>query len=205
MNLLKPNSVFSGVRIGCITYSYRGEVESAEDTLRALIEGGLSEVELMGGPIQSFAGISGRDAAARLRPSPPTRNVSPIGKMRRTAQDVQRCGGQYPHSQNGVRPVGRGDRFQFSGGESAWLRRDHHGAIGATCETTRSFRRQTQDLGRVPQPHRQLPCDGQRGPHLSYGQYIGFNFDVGHYFAGTKGQSRSRSWKNITTASSVCI
>ncbi|MEI8375431.1 MAG: twin-arginine translocation signal domain-containing protein, partial [Planctomycetota bacterium] len=40
----KPNSVFNGVRIGCITYSYRGGVNSAEDTLKALIQDGLSEV-----------------------------------------------------------------------------------------------------------------------------------------------------------------
>src|SRR5262245_20009447 len=53
----KPNSVINGVRIGCITYSYRGEINSAEDTLKALIQDGLSEVEMMGGPIQSFAGI----------------------------------------------------------------------------------------------------------------------------------------------------
>ena len=47
----KPNSVFSGVRIGAITYSYRGEAKSAEDTLKCLVEDGLSETELMGGPI----------------------------------------------------------------------------------------------------------------------------------------------------------
>ena len=40
----KPNSVFNGVRIGCITYSYRGGIRTAEDTLKALIEDGLSEV-----------------------------------------------------------------------------------------------------------------------------------------------------------------
>src|SRR5689334_148322 len=55
----KPNSVFDGVRIGCITYSYRGEINSAEDTLKALIQDGLSEVEMMGGPIQSYAGLGG--------------------------------------------------------------------------------------------------------------------------------------------------
>ena len=49
----KPNSVFNGVRIGCITYSYRGGINSAEDTLKALIQDGLSEVELMNGPIQA--------------------------------------------------------------------------------------------------------------------------------------------------------
>src|SRR3954463_4103771 len=61
----KPNSVFNGVRIGCITYSYRGEINSAEDTLKALIEDGLSEVELMPGPIQSFTGIRGADRGRR--------------------------------------------------------------------------------------------------------------------------------------------
>ena len=35
------------MRIGCITYSYRGAVETAEDTLKALVEDGLSETELV--------------------------------------------------------------------------------------------------------------------------------------------------------------
>src|SRR5947209_9278358 len=59
----KPNSVIHGVRIGVITYSYRGgNINTAEETLNALLEDGLSEVELMDGPIRSFAGIrtSGR-------------------------------------------------------------------------------------------------------------------------------------------------
>ena len=43
-------------------YSYRGAIETAEDTLKALIEDGLSEVELMEGPIRSFAGMGGGDA-----------------------------------------------------------------------------------------------------------------------------------------------
>ena len=33
------------------------------------------------------------------------------------------------------------------------------------------------------------PVMDKTDPILSYGQYIGFNFDVGHYFAGTKGLS----------------
>jgi len=32
----KPNSVINGVRIGCITYSYRGGADTAEDTLDCL-------------------------------------------------------------------------------------------------------------------------------------------------------------------------
>ena len=53
------------MRIGCITYSFRGEVNTAEDTLQALIQCGLSEVELMGGPIQAFAGLPGLPASQK--------------------------------------------------------------------------------------------------------------------------------------------
>src|SRR5215510_4950942 len=55
----KPNSLINGVRIGCITYSYRGGINTAEDTLKALVQDGLSETELMDGPIRAFAGIRG--------------------------------------------------------------------------------------------------------------------------------------------------
>ena len=56
----KPNSVMNGVRVGVITYSYRGgNINTAEETLKALLEDGLSEVELMDGPIRAFAGIRG--------------------------------------------------------------------------------------------------------------------------------------------------
>jgi sugar phosphate isomerase/epimerase len=34
-----------------------------------------------------------------------------------------------------------------------------------------------------------FPLLDKPDPILELGQYIGFNFDVGHYFAGTKGQS----------------
>src|SRR6187200_2198552 len=56
----KPNSVFSGVRVGCITYSYRGGADTAEYTLECLLKDGLSETELMDGPIRSFAGLPAR-------------------------------------------------------------------------------------------------------------------------------------------------
>src|SRR5690349_7963131 len=56
----KPNSVFNGVRVGCITYSYRGgKINTAEETLDALLQDGISEVELMDGPIRSFTGMRG--------------------------------------------------------------------------------------------------------------------------------------------------
>jgi sugar phosphate isomerase/epimerase len=53
----KPNSLIDGVRIGTITYSYRSMPDqSAEATLRYILESNISEIELMNGPAESFAG-----------------------------------------------------------------------------------------------------------------------------------------------------
>lgn len=53
----KPNSLIDGVQIGTITYSYRSMADqSAQATLRYVTESGLSAIELMGGPAESFAG-----------------------------------------------------------------------------------------------------------------------------------------------------
>jgi len=53
----KPNSVFGGVQIGTITYSYRSMPDqSAEATLKYIVDSGISGIELMGGPVEGFAG-----------------------------------------------------------------------------------------------------------------------------------------------------
>ena len=53
----KPNSVFGGVQIGTITYSYRSMPDqSAEAILKYVVDSGISGIELMGGPVESFAG-----------------------------------------------------------------------------------------------------------------------------------------------------
>ncbi len=53
----KPNSVFGGVQIGAITYSYRSMPDqSAEATLKYLLGSDLSACELMDGPAEMFAG-----------------------------------------------------------------------------------------------------------------------------------------------------
>jgi sugar phosphate isomerase/epimerase len=52
-----PNSKIEGVQIGTITYSFRSmSDQSAEATLTYVVESGISAIELMGGPVESFAG-----------------------------------------------------------------------------------------------------------------------------------------------------
>ncbi|MBN7816465.1 sugar phosphate isomerase/epimerase family protein [Algoriphagus pacificus] len=54
----KPNSLINGVQIGCITYSFRTMPDqSAEATLKYVTDAGLSAIELMGDPAESFAGM----------------------------------------------------------------------------------------------------------------------------------------------------
>ena len=52
----KPNSLINGVQIGVITYSYRSMPDqSAEATLRYIVDSGISAIELMGGPVNAYA------------------------------------------------------------------------------------------------------------------------------------------------------
>ena len=56
-NLDKPNSRINGVQIGTITYSFRDMPDqSAEATLQYVLDSGISAIELMGGPAETFAG-----------------------------------------------------------------------------------------------------------------------------------------------------
>jgi len=53
----KPNSLFNGVQIGVITYSYRSMPDqSAEAYLKYIVDSGVSAIELMGDPAESYAG-----------------------------------------------------------------------------------------------------------------------------------------------------
>lgn len=53
----KPDSMINGVQIGTITYSYRSmQDQSAEAILKAVVDSGISAVELMGDPAELYAG-----------------------------------------------------------------------------------------------------------------------------------------------------
>lgn len=53
----KPNSLIKGVQIGTITYSFRSMPDqSTEATLKYIVDAGISAIELMGDPVELFAG-----------------------------------------------------------------------------------------------------------------------------------------------------
>jgi sugar phosphate isomerase/epimerase len=188
----KPNSVFNGVRIGCITYSYRGEISSAEDTLKALVEDGLSEVEMMDGPIRSYAGMrgGGRRGAGQQPPEPTDEQrqaqLAKCAELRKMYNDA----GVNIHIHK--IPFGRSDEaidFNFQVAK----------ALGCTGITLERSEPMAKRLAPFADKHKiwiafhnhtnNYPAMDKPDPILDYGQYIGFNLDVGHYFAGTKGKS----------------
>src|SRR5215475_9546621 len=61
MAAAKPDSKFKGVQIGTITYSYRSMADqSAEATLKYIVDSGISAIELMGGPVNDWARKKGK-------------------------------------------------------------------------------------------------------------------------------------------------
>jgi len=185
----KPNSVFNGVRIGCITYSYRSNVSTAEDTLKALLQDGLSEVELMGGPIQSYAGIVGakkNQPAAKVTDAEREAQLAKCRELRKMYNDA----GVNIH----IHKMGFGqsdEEINFSFEVAKAL-----GCVGITTERSEPLAKR---LAPFADKHKiwvafhnhtnNYPVMDQTDPILSYGQYIGFNFDIGHYYAGSKGLS----------------
>ena len=171
----KPNSVFNGVRIGCITYSYRGGVNTAEDTLKALIQDGLSEVELMGGPIEGYMGKGDKTA-----------QLAKCAALRKMYNDA----GVNIH----IHKMGFGksdEEIDFAFQVAKTL-----GCVGITTERSEA---EAKKLAPFADKHKiwvafhnhtnNCPVMDKMDPILECGKYIGFNFDVGHYFAGTKGLS----------------
>src|SRR5262245_27523425 len=119
----KPNSLIDGVQIGTITYSYRSmQDQSAEATLKYVVDSGISAIELMGGPVESFGGAptggrgggAGRgpgapDAGAggrRGRGAPDPANLPPGAKM--GSWNGQSCVITAPPTEGGARGAGGG-------------------------------------------------------------------------------------------------
>src|ERR1051325_1730967 len=201
--VLKPNSVIHGVRVGVITYSYRGgNINTAEETLNALLEDGLSEVELMDGPIRSYAGIHGGPTRTgqnrRGQPGGSAVSESKPTDAEREAQLAKCRDLRKMYNDAGVHihlhklPFGQSDEeinFNFEVAK----------ALGCKGITTERNDEMVKKLAPFADKHKiwvgfhnhttNFPKVETQDPLASYGKYVGFNLDIGHYVAGTKGLS----------------
>jgi sugar phosphate isomerase/epimerase len=194
----RPNSVFNGVRIGCITYSYRSMATTAEETLKALLEDGISEVELMGGPIQLYAGIpasggkgKGKNAPAEPPPAKPTdaEREAQLTKCRELRKMYNDAGVNIHIHKMGFGASDEEIEFSFQVAKAL-------GCVGVTTERNEELAKRVAPFA---DKHKiwvgfhnhttNYPVLDKPDPILELGHYIGFNFDIGHYVAGSKGLS----------------
>jgi len=57
--LAKVNSKFHGVQIGAITYSFRAMTSDVDELIKAMVQLGLGEAELMSNSVEAAAGAPG--------------------------------------------------------------------------------------------------------------------------------------------------
>jgi sugar phosphate isomerase/epimerase len=177
----KPNSVFNGVRIGCITYSYRTMAKTAEETLKALLDDGISETELMGGPIQLYAGMEGQATDAQREQQ--------LAKCRELRKIYNDAGVNIHIHKMGFGQSDEDIEFSFLVAK----------ALGCTAVTTERNAILAKRVAPFADKHqiwvgfhnhtKNLPEMDKHDAILDLGQYIGFNLDIGHYVAGTNGKS----------------
>lgn len=191
----KPDSVFGGVAIGTNTYSYRGGIDTAEDTLKALLDDGLSEVELKETPIRAFGALP--PAAKKgelLGPKPTEEELAKLragllvraAELRKMYNDagvnihIHKC--PFGGTEDGI-------NFNFELAK----------ALGCKAITTERSDSLAKKLAPFAEKHQiyvafhnhtnNVPTIEKLDPLLDCGPYIMFNFDIGHYVAGTKGKS----------------
>ncbi|HPC96704.1 MAG TPA: sugar phosphate isomerase/epimerase [Sedimentisphaerales bacterium] len=197
----KPNSNFNGVQIGTITYSFRDLPGTAEDILQYVVRCGISSIELMGEPVEQYAGVpapvrgrrdvtdeqrkameKSREAQLQWRLSAPMEKFQALRKMYNDA-GVNIHIVKFGNIGDGNMTDGEID-YYFNVAKAL-------GARGITRELSEEAAKR---LGPIADRHKimigfhnhtQMTPTTYDGPILSYGKYLGINFDIGHYVAGT--------------------
>ncbi|MFW6169108.1 MAG: sugar phosphate isomerase/epimerase family protein [Planctomycetota bacterium] len=183
----KPDSEFNGVQIGVITYSYRSLPGSAEDLLKYVTTCGISSIELMGGPVEQYAGApsGGQEGGQSLLDWRLSASMDRFKALRKMYNDA----GVKIHivKFGDIGNPGMPDEqieYYFEVAKAL-------GARGITREISDAA---AERLGPMADKHKimigfhnhtQLTPTTYDGDILSHGKYLGINFDIGHYVAGT--------------------
>ena len=201
----KPNSKFNGVQIGAITYSFRGMPGTAEDLLNYLVKCGLSSVELMGEPAEQFAGAPTGGRGPRPRRGQMTDEQRKARRQRQqellnwrlsvSMDKYHALRKMYNDAGVNIHIVKFGNigDTNMTDGEIDYYFNVAK-ALGAEGITRELSEEAAKRLGPIADKHKimigfhnhtQMTPKTYEGPILSYGKYLGINFDVGHYVAGT--------------------
>ncbi len=167
----KPNSLFGGVQIGAITYSFRSMPGDAAMVLQHVVDSGISSIELMGDVVEKFAGGS-------------MEKVDALRKM-------------YADAGVGIHIV----KFGNIGDKSVTDEKmDYYfrvaKALGAGAITREIPKPEDTEIAKRLGPtadkhgikiafhnHTQINATTYDGPLLSHGKNLAINLDIGHYTA----------------------
>jgi len=203
----KPNSNFNGVQIGAITYSFRSMPSTAEDILKYVVKCGLSSIELMGEPAEQFAGVPagggrprGRGGRGQMtdeqRQAQQQRQQEQLNWRLSVSMDKYRAlRSMYNDAGVNIHIVKFGNigNVGMTDGEIEYYFNVAR-ALGARGITRELSEEAAKKLGPIADKHKimigfhnhtQMTPETYDGPILSYGKYLGLNFDIGHYVAGT--------------------
>ncbi len=198
----KPDSKFNGVQIGTITYSYRGLPGTAEDILGYILKSGISSVELMGEPVEQFAGIpagggrGGRDMTEEQKKAQQKAQEEQLKWRLSVSMDkFKALRKMFNDAGVNIHIVKFGDIGNKNMPEGQI---DYYFNVAKALGARGITRELSEDAAKILGPiadkhkimigfhnHTQIKPDTYDGSILSYGKYLGINLDIGHYVAGT--------------------
>ncbi|PVD52468.1 xylose isomerase [Terrimonas sp.] len=177
----KPNSKFSGVQVGVITYSYRSMPHDIHQLLQFIIDSGVSAVELMGEAPEKYAGIPEDKAkVAEWRASASMEKFKEIRKM------FEKAGVSiYAFKPSALNPNNTDAEIEYALKAAKAL-----GANSVTVELPKDPAH-SQRLGTLAAKHKVYigyhahtqATDTAWDTALSQSPYNSMNLDCGHYIA----------------------
>jgi sugar phosphate isomerase/epimerase len=195
----KPNSNFNGVQIGAITYSFRSMPSTAEDILKYTVRCGLSSIELMGDAAEQFAGMPRGAGRGRRRGMTDEQRQAQEDQLKwrlsvsmnkyKALRKLYNDAGVNIH----IVKFGSIGNANMTDGEIDYYFKVAK-ALGAKGITREISEEAARRLGPIADKHKimigfhnhtQMTSATYEGPILSYGKYLGINFDIGHFVAGT--------------------
>lgn len=180
----KQGSMFGGVQIGTITYSYRSMPDqSLPAILDYVVKSGLSSVELMGGPVEEYAGIPKATDPQAIRAWRAGVSMDKFKEIRKmfNAKGVE------------IDIVKLGDsKWSDEEIDYAFKVCKTLGARGITMEISEEAAKRMNPFAEKHKLYVIFHNHGQPGdPNfsfdkvLAYGPRLMLNFDAGHYFGAT--------------------
>ncbi|MGD9557881.1 MAG: sugar phosphate isomerase/epimerase family protein [Mangrovibacterium sp.] len=180
----KQSSRFAGVQIGTITYSYRSMPDqSLQAILNYTVSSGLSSVELMGSPVEAFAGVPNTKDAAKVAEWRTSVSMDKFKEVKKMFQekyvkiDILKLGD----------PKWSDAEIDYAFNVCKTL-----GARGITMEISEEAAKRMAPFAEKHKLYVIFHNHGQPGNPdfsfdkvLAYGPMLMLNLDAGHYFGAT--------------------